>query len=87
MSDGNFRISRISVKKKMAVFDSASLKRIRSDQKAILHTYGMHVDARPDIVINTQPVTGIVSTPFGARRYVNGEARSPHSGLDIAAAE
>jgi len=85
--DGNFRISRISVAKKMAEFDAPTLKRIRADQAAIKSTYAMQVKANPDIGITAQPVEGIVSTPFGARRYVNGQPRSPHSGLDIAAPE
>ncbi len=84
---GNFRISRISVAKKMAEFDTPTLKRIRADQAAIKGTYAMQVKANPDIGITAQPVEGIVSTPFGARRYVNGQPRSPHSGLDIAAPE
>jgi len=84
---GNFRISRITVAKKMAEFDTATLKRIRADQAAIKHTYTMQVDANPEITISAQPTEGIVSTPFGAQRYVNGAARSPHSGLDIAAPE
>jgi len=84
---GNFRISRIEVKKKMAVFDAKSLKRIRADQAAIRATYAMSLPEKPDIGISFQPVQGIVSTPFGAQRFVNGEPRSPHSGLDIAAPE
>jgi len=84
---GSFRISRIEVKKKMAVFDAKSLKRIRADQAAIRATYSMHPPEKPAIGIAFQPVKGIVSTPFGAQRFVNGEPRSPHSGLDIAAPE
>jgi len=84
---GNFRISRIEVTKKMAEFDAPTLKRIRADQAAIKATYAMQVEGDPDISIAAQPTEGIVSTPFGAQRYVNGAARSPHSGLDIAAPE
>jgi len=84
---GVFRISRIEVKKNMAVFDAKSLKRIRADQAAIRATYSMQLPEKPNIGIAFQPVEGIVSTPFGAQRFVNGEPRSPHSGLDIAAPE
>jgi murein DD-endopeptidase MepM/ murein hydrolase activator NlpD len=84
---GDFRISRIEVAKKMAEFDAASLKRLRADQAAIKATYAMQVKGNPDISIAAQPTEGIVSTPFGAQRYVNGAPRSPHSGLDIAAPE
>jgi len=84
---GNFRISRITVKKKMAVFDAPTIKRIRADQAAIRKTDNMQVKANPDIHIATEPVQGIVSTPFGAQRYVNGKPRAAHSGLDIAAPE
>jgi len=87
ISKGKFRISRITVKKKMAVFDAKALARIHADQAAIRKTYTIKVNATPDIAISRQPVDGIISTPFGARRYVNGEPRSPHSGLDIAAPE
>jgi len=81
---GTFRISRIKVAKKMANFDAQAIKRIRSDQAAIKATYDMHVDIHPNFSEVYVPVHGIESTPFGAQRYVNGQPRSPHSGIDIA---
>ncbi len=84
---GHFRISRITVKKEMAVFDARALARIHADHASLRKAYGMYVNAKPDISIVRKPLNGIVSTPFGARRYVNGEPRSPHTGLDIAAPE
>jgi len=82
---GVFRISHIKVSKDMAVFDKPVLARIRAEVKALKATYTQHVDAAPDIIMHGKPVEGIESTPFGAQRYVNGEPRSPHSGIDIAA--
>jgi Peptidase family M23 len=81
---GSFRISRITVATKMAEFDAPTLARILADQRAMIRTYSMPVKATPDIHMLQWPVTGIISTPFGARRYVNGEPRSPHAGIDIA---
>ncbi|MDX8398518.1 MAG: M23 family metallopeptidase [Mariprofundaceae bacterium] len=82
---GQFRTSHIKVESKMANFDTAAIKRIRADQKAIKGTYSMQVEQNLDFSLATLPLKGIESTPFGAQRYVNGKARSPHSGVDIAA--
>ena len=85
INKGDFRISRITVEKKMSSFDEAALKRIRADSAAIKKAYQTPVsiqNAWPEMII---PTKGVVSTPFAAQRYVNGNARSPHSGLDIAA--
>lgn len=85
VTKGKFRISRIQVKKKMAVFNHKELARIHADHAGIKKCYVTHVDAKPDITFGQMPVQGVISSPFGARRYVNGQPRSPHTGVDIAA--
>jgi len=85
VNKGDFRISRITVNRAMAVFNRKQLKMIRRDQKLLRDSYGKNVDIHSDFHFIAAPVTGIVSTPLGARRIVNGEPRSPHSGIDIAA--
>ncbi|MDQ6973839.1 MAG: M23 family metallopeptidase, partial [Mariprofundaceae bacterium] len=87
VKQGIFRISRIEVAKKMSNFDAKAVHRIRSDQAAIKATYDIDVPMTPDFSKVYVPVHGIESTPFGAQRYVNGQPRSPHSGIDIAAAK
>jgi len=87
VQDGRFRKSYIKVAKKMAVFDAAALARIRADHAAFRQAYKTPVDAKPGIEFANMPVDGVISSPFGARRFVNGQPRSPHSGVDIATAE
>ncbi len=41
----------------------------------------------PTTLMLVQPCEGVRSDSFGKRRFFNGQARSPHNGLDIAAAE
>jgi len=82
---GEFRISHIQVPEKLATFDEASLKRIREDQASIKKSYITPVDTKNSWPEMIQPVTGTISTPFAAQRYVNGNPKSPHSGIDIAA--
>jgi len=82
---GEFRISRIQVASKLATLGKDILPRYWREVKALKATYVAKVSANPDIVMYGRPIEGIVSTPFGAQRIVNGKPRSPHSGIDIAA--
>ena len=68
-----------------------NLERIRREAARMRAQY-RRFEPLPDPVQQSpfpmlQPVQGIVSSEFGLRRFYNGEARRPHSGLDIAAAE
>ncbi len=62
--------------------DLARYERERAHLAAVLHTFS---DAPPATLAMLQPVPGPRSASFGLRRFFNGQARSPHSGMDIAA--
>ncbi len=64
--------------------NNQDIKRIRGERK--------HMDKSLDEWNNQSninmhfiwPVKGPISSPFGLKRFYNGEARKPHSGIDIA---
>ena len=62
----------------------ARYAREAAEQKAVYKTFTPTIGAWPRFQM---PIVGEFSSPFGLKRFFNGEARDPHSGLDIAAAE
>lgn len=62
--------------------DEARVARESEKIRAALATF---TDSSPDTLRLLQPVPGRRSSSFGLRRTFNGEARRPHSGMDIAA--
>ena len=62
------------------------LDRIWREQSEIRRTYARwRDDEEPASLVFKAPVEGRKSSSFGLRRILNGEPRSPHSGMDIAA--
>jgi len=63
--------------------DLKRIERELDEQLAAYRTYREGVT--PSNVMLDRPVTGgRLSSPFGLRRFFNGEERNPHSGLDFA---
>ncbi|MEZ5542963.1 MAG: peptidoglycan DD-metalloendopeptidase family protein [Pseudomonadota bacterium] len=79
---------RITIKDKRKVNpEPRDLERIGREKKQIDAALE-HWSDRDGVVVDFHPpVAGPTSSPFGLRRYFNDQPRSPHSGLDIAAAE
>jgi murein DD-endopeptidase MepM/ murein hydrolase activator NlpD len=67
----------------LAPADLARYERERVHLAAVAAT---HSDAPPATLWLAQPSAGPRSSSFGLRRFFNGQPRSPHSGMDIAAA-
>ncbi|MEM7077900.1 MAG: M23 family metallopeptidase [Pseudomonadota bacterium] len=62
-----------------------TLARIRSEAVRQRKLYNSHTEAHNLDQGFILPLQGIVTSLFGHRRILNGQARNPHSGLDIAA--
>ncbi|UTW08962.1 peptidoglycan DD-metalloendopeptidase family protein [Pseudomonas benzenivorans] len=64
----------------------ANLKRIERELAEQTRAYRQFSPRQPSNLLFDRPVAGPLSSPFGLRRFFNGEERNPHSGLDFAAA-
>ena len=64
----------------------ADLARVAQERIRIEHVLSEYSEPPPESLHLPQPVPGPRSASFGTRRIFNGEARNPHSGMDIAAA-
>lgn len=73
--------------KRMVNPNKKDLDRIFSDRKRINKALASWSMSEPDLLRFKQPVEGRASSSFGLRRFFNKQARKPHSGMDIAAAE
>lgn len=81
-----YKAQHIKLKNKRQVSPNPDdLKRIErelDEQIAAYRTYRAGIT--PSNVMLDRPVNGRLSSPFGLRRFFNGEERNPHSGLDFA---
>ena len=63
------------------------LARIREESARMRAQYELFSEPLASPLPFVQPVDGPLSSSFGRRRVLNGQPRSPHSGLDIAVVE
>ena len=64
---------------------AADLARFNEDRIRIGRALSHWTDSPPESLRLPQPVPGPRSSSFGSRRIFNGQARNPHTGMDIAA--
>ena len=83
-----YREQRLTVKNREHVSPGEeALKRIGRERKEIDAALNGWRDVGVTEPALATPVEGRQSSSFGLRRFFNGEPRSPHKGMDIAAAE
>ncbi|HHQ4776631.1 TPA: peptidoglycan DD-metalloendopeptidase family protein [Aeromonas veronii] len=61
--------------------DMTRINRELAEQTRAYQTFSPN---QPSNLLFDKPVNGPLSSPFGLRRFFNGEERNPHSGLDFA---
>jgi murein DD-endopeptidase MepM/ murein hydrolase activator NlpD len=77
---------RIAIKNQQQVNPNAkNLARIERELAEQTRAYQQFSPRQPSNLLFDKPVGGPLSSPFGLRRFFNGEERNPHSGLDFAA--
>lgn len=77
---------RITLKNQQQVNPNAkNLARIERELDEQTRAYQQFSARQPSNLLFDRPVNGPLSSPFGLRRFFNGEERNPHSGLDFAA--
>ncbi|MGE8591330.1 MAG: peptidoglycan DD-metalloendopeptidase family protein [Alcaligenes sp.] len=82
-----YREQRITLKNKSHVDpDPQQQARFEREYKEQMEAYASFRTEGPSNVVFEKPVPGRLTSPFGLRRFFNGEERNPHSGLDFAAA-
>jgi hypothetical protein len=81
----DYGVERLRLPKKMVSLDEPTLKRVRREQAIFTALWKKQTPERYWSGPFTMPVTGKRLSPFGLRRIINDEPRSPHSGLDVRA--
>jgi murein DD-endopeptidase MepM/ murein hydrolase activator NlpD len=88
VQDKQYETQHIKIKDKRKVNPYAKdMSRILKEKKIIGSALKAWTDIENIPLQFDIPVKGRLSSPFGLRRFFNGQARRPHSGLDIAAPE
>ncbi len=79
-----FPQEKISVPSAFDQIDDATWKRIQKEQRQMARIWPICSPRRWQGRF-VAPVSGVVTSPFGFRRIVNGSPRSPHGGVDLRA--
>ena len=88
VTDKTYQSQHITIKnKRMVNPEKRDMERIGREQRQIKKALASWHEQSPETLRFLLPVEGPVSSPFGLKRFFNEQARKPHSGLDLAAAE
>jgi biotin carboxyl carrier protein len=84
VADKRYASQSLKVAPRQVDLSPADLARVTDERVRIDHDLSHWTEPPPESLRLPQPVPGPRSSSFGMRRVFNGEARNPHSGMDIA---
>ena len=86
VADKQYRTQRLTIKNQRQVDPNPDdLRRIQAEQQRSDTALSLFTETGLPAISLASPVKGKRSDSFGSRRIFNGQPRSPHSGMDIAA--
>lgn len=85
VQEKKYKEQRLTIKNTRQVNPLAEdMKRINQELTEQNLAYQQFSQRQPSNILFDKPVDGPLSSPFGLKRFFNGEPRAPHSGLDFA---
>ncbi|MCJ7663701.1 MAG: M23 family metallopeptidase, partial [Desulfobacterales bacterium] len=82
---GGFEVQRLTLPPEMVDLQGEALRRVLAENKRLMEIFSQVRLERLWHLPFIKPVDGPITGAFGLRRIINGQDRSPHNGVDIAA--